>query len=222
MSELDSFGAEFEKFLSTWDSDNYFYDATGLAAPTSEPDSLTTMCTQQHEYALPLDLDAAFYFDAAQTSALTVEEPVSFIFQQQSQQQQQQQLPLFTPSSSPSNPSTPPTPQRKPRRKYTSRRRIRRPPLPIQPRRAQRPEKKFPCTWPAGCTHAPFTCPHNVAQHIREVHTHERPFECERCRAAGGKMRAFARPWTLYRHLRDVHGIVDDEGGRKELEGLST
>lgn len=217
MSELDSFGAEFEKFLSTWDSDNYFYDATGLAAPTSEPDSLTT-CTQQHEYALPLDLDTAFYLDATQTSALTVEEPVSFIFQQQSQQQQQQQLPLFAPSSSPSNPSTPSTPQSKPRRKYTSRRRIRRPPLPTQPRRAQRPEKKFPCTWPAGCTHAPFTCPHNVAQHIREVHTHERPFECERCRAAGGKMRAFARPWTLYRHLRDVHGIVDDEGGRKELE----
>jgi len=109
MSELDSFGAEFEKFLSTWDSDSYFYDATGLAAPTPEPDSLTT-CTQQHEYALPLDLDTAFYFDTTQTSALTVEEPVSFIFQQQSQQQQQQQLPLFAPSSSPSNPSTPSTP----------------------------------------------------------------------------------------------------------------
>ena len=72
-------------------------------------------------------------------------------------------------------------------------------------RQYYRPEKRFVCDW-EGCTHPPFTCPHNVKQHIREVHTGERPSSCHICEA-DGKIKAFARPATLYRHIREVHKI---------------
>jgi hypothetical protein len=61
-----------------------------------------------------------------------------------------------------------------------------------------------PCTWP-GCPRF-FACPHNVQQHIREKHTHEKPYKCEAC-AADGVDAAFARQYGLNRHRAQVHGI---------------
>ncbi|KAK3047937.1 hypothetical protein LTR09_010611 [Extremus antarcticus] len=56
-----------------------------------------------------------------------------------------------------------------------------------------------PCMYP-GCGRW-FVCDHNLEQHIRERHTHERPYACDfpEC----GKR--FSRPWSLSRHLRLVH-----------------
>jgi hypothetical protein len=58
----------------------------------------------------------------------------------------------------------------------------------------------FPCTWP-GCPRF-FACPHNVQQHIREKHTHEKPYKCDQCFDA-----AFARQYGLNRHKAQVHGV---------------
>lgn len=69
------------------------------------------------------------------------------------------------------------------------------------------------CHW-EGCD-LYFSCPHNVEQHIREVHTKEKPYECKKC----GK--AFTRPWGLYRHLEGKHGIVEAGPGRGRGGGLS-
>lgn len=63
--------------------------------------------------------------------------------------------------------------------------------------------KPHPCTWP-GCPRF-FACPHNVQQHIREKHTHEKPFKCEAC-AAENVETAFARQYGLNRHRAQVHG----------------
>ena len=63
--------------------------------------------------------------------------------------------------------------------------------------------KTHPCTWP-GCPRF-FACPHNVQQHIREKHTHEKPFKCEAC-AAENVETAFARQYGLNRHRAQVHG----------------
>ena len=61
-----------------------------------------------------------------------------------------------------------------------------------------------PCTWP-GCPRF-FASPHNVQQHIREKHTHEKPYRCEEC-AAQNVDTAFARQYGLNRHRAQVHGI---------------
>jgi hypothetical protein len=58
----------------------------------------------------------------------------------------------------------------------------------------------FPCTWP-GCPRF-FACPHNVQQHIREKHTHEKPYKCDQCADV-----AFARQYGLNRHRAQVHGV---------------
>jgi hypothetical protein len=57
-----------------------------------------------------------------------------------------------------------------------------------------------PCTWP-GCPRF-FACPHNVQQHIREKHTHEKPYKCNECFDV-----AFARQYGLNRHNAQVHGV---------------
>jgi hypothetical protein len=57
-----------------------------------------------------------------------------------------------------------------------------------------------PCTWP-DCPRF-FACPHNVQQHIREKHTHEKPYKCEECVDV-----AFARQYGLNRHRAQVHGV---------------
>jgi hypothetical protein len=59
--------------------------------------------------------------------------------------------------------------------------------------------KTHPCTWP-DCPRF-FACPHNVQQHIREKHTHEKPYKCEECVDV-----AFARQYGLNRHKAQVHG----------------
>jgi hypothetical protein len=56
------------------------------------------------------------------------------------------------------------------------------------------------CTWP-GCPRF-FACPHNVQQHIREKHTHEKPYKCEECVDV-----AFTRQYGLNRHKAQVHGV---------------
>nr|POF14062.1 hypothetical protein CFP56_03086 [Quercus suber] len=74
--------------------------------------------------------------------------------------------------------------------------------------------KKHKCTYPS-CPQT-FTCPHNREQHIREKHTFERPHVCHVCAAAGSE-KAFARPFTLYRHLREVHklDVATSKGHRR-------
>jgi len=57
-----------------------------------------------------------------------------------------------------------------------------------------------PCTWP-NCPRF-FACPHNVQQHIREKHTHEKPYKCDQCIDV-----AFARQYGLNRHNAQVHGV---------------
>lgn len=94
-------------------------------------------------------------------------------------------------------------------------------PTSCQRRDPYHPKKKFSCTWP-GCTHAQFTCPHNVAQHIREQHTYDRPFKCTYC-AASGTVKAFARQGTLNRHERDIHKVhrnIHHGRGRKPTVGF--
>lgn len=84
-----------------------------------------------------------------------------------------------------------------------------------------KPKHNIPCTW-EGCGRM-FTCNHNVQQHIRETHTGERPHVCAICAARGIDSR-YARPGTLYRHIRSQHKIEPDvknkRGPRKTL--LST
>jgi hypothetical protein len=60
--------------------------------------------------------------------------------------------------------------------------------------------KTHPCTWP-DCPRF-FACPHNVQQHIREKHTHEKPYKCEECVDV-----AFTRQYGLNRHNAQVHGV---------------
>ncbi|TKA29283.1 hypothetical protein B0A50_03793 [Salinomyces thailandicus] len=59
-----------------------------------------------------------------------------------------------------------------------------------------------------------FAGPHNVAQHIREKHTHERPYRCMLC---GPTHKGFARPGSLNRHMGSVHGLSwrGDDGSRR-------
>lgn len=80
---------------------------------------------------------------------------------------------------------------------------------------ANKPEHNMRCPW-EGCDRL-FTCQHNIDQHVREVHTGERPYVCELC-VLEGKMADFARPGSLNRHYRDVHRIdwnVNDGRERK-------
>lgn len=70
-----------------------------------------------------------------------------------------------------------------------------------------KPKHNIPCTW-EGCSQM-FTCRHNVEQHIREKHTGERPYVCAICAQHGGDS-TFARPASLYRHMRQQHRIEPD------------
>ena len=81
--------------------------------------------------------------------------------------------------------------------------------------------KTHPCTW-SGCDRV-FTCPHNVRQHIRETHTHERPHSCEIC-AAKGEIRSFARPYSLTRHKMNVHktDLGSDRGKKATQQQVSS
>lgn len=81
---------------------------------------------------------------------------------------------------------------------------------------AKKPEHNMPCPW-EGCDRL-FTCQHNIDQHVREVHTGERPCMCELC-ALEGKLAGFARPASLNRHYRDVHKIDWDSTAGKERKG---
>jgi hypothetical protein len=73
--------------------------------------------------------------------------------------------------------------------------------------------KTNPCTWP-NCPRF-FACPHNVQQHIREKHTHEKPYKCEDCVDV-----AFARQYGLNRHRAQVHG--DEEKPSRVAAGRRT
>jgi hypothetical protein len=69
----------------------------------------------------------------------------------------------------------------------------------------QKPNNKnFQCAW-EGCGRW-FSSPHNVAQHVRENHTGEKPHECQLCWAKG-VFSGFARPFGLTRHMGQVHSV---------------
>lgn len=73
-------------------------------------------------------------------------------------------------------------------------------------------QKEHPC--PYECTDANgkvrrFTCRHDVSQHIREKHTHSRPYKCRIC---GSAHRGFNRPFCLNRHLTNVHHLNIEPG----------
>nr|POE85094.1 hypothetical protein CFP56_68663 [Quercus suber] len=78
--------------------------------------------------------------------------------------------------------------------------------------------KKYECTY-SGCPQT-FTCPHNREQHIREKHTFQRPNVCHVC-AEEGYEKAFARPFTLYRHLREVHKLHVPVGRGHRRRGMA-
>ncbi|KAK5137233.1 hypothetical protein LTR08_000203 [Meristemomyces frigidus] len=79
----------------------------------------------------------------------------------------------------------------------------------------------FVCLDKSGHTRM-FACPHNVLQHVREKHTHERPYKCEIC---ADSRRGFNRPFTLNRHMFMVHGIKigpgKGNGARRPKQGKS-
>ncbi|KJX97495.1 hypothetical protein TI39_contig485g00001 [Zymoseptoria brevis] len=73
-------------------------------------------------------------------------------------------------------------------------------------------EKKFRCQ--ADNCGRSFFSPHNVQQHNREAHTKEKPHACSIC-GENGKLKAFTRPASLYRHIRDIHKVdIEYERGK--------
>ncbi|KAF7846045.1 hypothetical protein BT93_L5456 [Corymbia citriodora subsp. variegata] len=68
--------------------------------------------------------------------------------------------------------------------------------------------KTMPCTYD-GCSRM-FSCQFNVDQHIREKHTEERPFVCEKCGAD------FARFFTLKRHQDLDHDKIKKSSRRRQ------
>ncbi|SMQ47920.1 unnamed protein product [Zymoseptoria tritici ST99CH_3D7] len=73
-------------------------------------------------------------------------------------------------------------------------------------------EKKFRCQ--ADNCGRSFCSPHNVQQHNREAHTKEKLHACSIC-GETGKLKAFTRPASLYRHIRDIHKVdIEYERGK--------
>jgi hypothetical protein len=59
-----------------------------------------------------------------------------------------------------------------------------------------------------------FSCQFNLSQHVREVHTDERPFKCHLC---GPTNKGFNRNYCLLRHLEKVHGLKGVHPGRGKV-----